>query len=103
MTFRETCAEVKARVKIEQVANLFLKLTPENGTYRANCVCGQGGDRAIIITPAKGVFHCFSCKASGSVIALVMLCKSCTAQEAVEWFMEDMPEVSSNRDSSVKI
>lgn len=33
-------------------------------------VCGDGGP-AIVITPSKGLFHCFPSKAGGNQIALV--------------------------------
>jgi hypothetical protein len=53
-------AEVKARCSIERAAKLLdLKTTEERSQLRApGPVCG-GGPRAIVITPAKNLFHCF--------------------------------------------
>ena len=92
MTFREQCAEIKANLKIEHVAKVFLKLTPENGTYRAPCpACNAGGERAIVITPKQGVFYCFHAKTGGSVIDLVAHVKDMSTQEAVEYLQEEKP------------
>jgi hypothetical protein len=54
-------ADVKARCSIEQAAKLLgLQCTEERAQLRALCpACGNGGPRAIVITPAKNLFHCF--------------------------------------------
>jgi DNA primase len=66
-------AEVKERCSIvDAVALLGLKTTEERNQLRAACpACGDGGPRAIVITPSKGHFHCFPSKAGGDQIALV--------------------------------
>jgi hypothetical protein len=66
-------AEVKERCSIvDAVALLGLKTTEERSQLRAaRPACGNGGPRAIVITPAKGLFHCFPSKAGGDQIALV--------------------------------
>ncbi len=49
---------------------------------RAPCpVCG-GGPRAIVITPAKNLFHCFPSKAGGDQIALVSHVKGVSQKDA---------------------
>ena len=47
-------ADVKARCSIEQAAKLLdLKTTEERNQLRAPCpACGNGGPRAIVITPS---------------------------------------------------
>lgn len=49
--------ELKQRVTIEQVCSwlgIALKGGPEQ--YRAQCpICQDGGDRAFVVTPAKGL------------------------------------------------
>jgi DNA primase len=65
-------AEVKARCSIEQAAKLLdLKTIEERSQLRAPCPVYSGGQRAIVITPAKNLFHCFPSKARGDQIALV--------------------------------
>jgi hypothetical protein len=77
-------ADVKARCSIEQAAVLLgLKTTEERMQLRAPCpACGNGGPRAIVITPAKNLFHCFPSKAGGDQIALVSHVKSVSQNDA---------------------
>ncbi len=76
-------AEVKARCSIEQAAKLLgLQTAEERNQLRAPCpVCG-GGPRAIVITPAKNLFHCFPSKAGGDQIALVSHVKGVSQKDA---------------------
>jgi len=50
---------------------------------RAACpACGNGGPRAIVITPLKNLFHCFPSKAGGDQIALVSHVKGVSQKDA---------------------
>jgi hypothetical protein len=77
-------ADVKARCSIEQAAKfLGLQCTEERAQLRAPCpACGNGGPRAIVITPAKNLFHCFPSKAGGDQIALVSHVKGVSQKDA---------------------
>lgn len=77
-------ADVKARCSIEQAAKLLdLKCTEERNQLRAPCpACGNGGPRAIVITPSKNLFHCFPSKAGGDQIALVSHVKAVSQKDA---------------------
>lgn len=52
---------------------LGLKLTRKSGgTFRTTCpVCKSDDPNSVIITPTKGVFHCFRCKDGGNILHLV--------------------------------
>jgi hypothetical protein len=60
-------AELKTRVSIEQAMQMLaLSLTLHGAQYRGACpTCKTGGDRALIVTPAKGLFYCFAAKIGG--------------------------------------
>jgi DNA primase len=77
-------AEVKERCSIvDAVALLGLKTTEERSQLRAPCpACGNGGPRAIVITPGKNLFHCFPSKAGGDQIALVSHVKGVSQKDA---------------------
>jgi CHC2 zinc finger len=83
-------ADVKARCSIEQAANMLgLKTTEERMQLRAPCpACGNGGPRAIVITPSKNLFHCFPSKAGGDQIALVSHVKSVSQKDAAGLLLE---------------
>ena len=65
-------AALKDRVPIEDaIRKLDLDLKERNGQWRGPCpACKSGGERALVITPAKQAFYCFGAKTGGDVIAL---------------------------------
>lgn len=77
-------AEVKARANIEQVAAMLsLQLRKSGAQLRGPCpACKSGGDRALVITPEKGVFYCFAAKIGGDQLALTAHIKNCSVKES---------------------
>lgn len=77
-------ATLKARVSIEQAAQMLgLALRPAGKQFRAPCpACKSGGDRALVVTPERGLFYCFSAKAGGDLITLVSHVQGCGQNEA---------------------
>ncbi len=66
-------AALKERVPIaDAVRFLGLKLRQRHDQLRGPCpACNSGGDRALVITPAKQAFYCFGGRTGGDIIALV--------------------------------
>lgn len=79
-------AELKERIKIEQVAEMLgLQTKAAFGKLRSACPkCNAGGDRAIVITPEKGVFNCFAAKQGGDMIQLVSHILNVPVNEAAQ-------------------
>jgi DNA primase len=79
-------AELKIRVSIEQATQMLgLNLTLHGSQYRGACpACQAGGDRALIVTPAKGLFYCFATKTGGDVIALTAHIRGISVKEAAD-------------------
>src|SRR3954471_12323 len=77
-------AVLKERVSIEQAAqSLGLKLTPTGAQHRGPCpACGTGGPRALVITPAKGLFYCFSAGIGGDLISFWGHIQKCSLADA---------------------
>ena len=75
---------LKERVSMEQAVQLLgLQLRPHGHQLRSACpVCRTGGDRALVITPAKQLFYCFAGHTGGDQIALVAHLKGCPTPEA---------------------
>lgn len=65
-------AALKEAVSIEQVVGLLgLEMKQTGNQLRGPCPqCETGGDRALVITPEKGVYYCFSDQKGGDMIAL---------------------------------
>jgi DNA primase len=88
-------AAVKTRVTIEEAAHkLGLELKPSAGKLRCACPVHGGGDRAIVITPEKGLFCCFGSKpmAGGDQIQLVAHIRQIPVKEAAEFLDGTVPQ-----------
>lgn len=97
---------IKARVSIHDVLDHYdiitqLKRTGE--TLTGKCPIHQG-DRSdsFRVSLDKNCFNCFSCKAHGNQLDLVVALESCNVKEAaeklIEWFaLEDSPRPSQPR------
>jgi DNA primase len=83
--------ELKQRYTIEQVAQLLdLSLKRSGETFRGPCpACGSGGERAIVITPSKGLFFCWAGHEGGDLIALAAHIRKTDAKGAAEWLARD--------------
>ena len=79
--------EIKKTVTIEQAAALLgLQLKASGQQMRGPCpACKAGGDRALVITPAKQAFYCFGSGQGGDVIGLAAHIRNCTMKEAAEF------------------
>lgn len=79
-------AELKSRTTILQAVQLLgLTLKPSGNQQRGPCpICNTGGDRALVITPERGLFYCFPSKTGGDLIKLVAHIKGCSQNEAAQ-------------------
>ncbi|MEP6065467.1 MAG: CHC2 zinc finger domain-containing protein [Paracoccaceae bacterium] len=92
--------EVKAINPIAQVAqNLGLELKKAGNALRGPCPSGEGGERALAITPSKGVWYSFGLNKGGDVLALVQLVNDCTVKEAAKFLSESAPLEKAERSS----
>jgi hypothetical protein len=80
-------AELKDRLSIEDaIPKLDLRLKERNGQWRGPCpVCKSGGERALVVTPAKQAFYCFGAKVGGDVIALAAHIRDSGMKEAADY------------------
>ena len=82
--------ELKKQVSIDRVFGLLnLKLRQQGDQWRGPCpICNNGGERALVVTPSKGVFFCFSHGKGGDVIALVAESRKISPKEAARLIAE---------------
>ena len=88
MSYAIDFTELKQRVSIEQAADMLgLKPTKSGGQRRGTCpICKSGGDRAFVITPAKGLYYCFgTCSKGGDAITMTANVRGCSLREAAEF------------------
>jgi hypothetical protein len=79
-------AELKTRTTIVQAAQMLnLTLKPSGNQQRGPCPsCNTGGDRALVITPDRGLFYCFPSKTGGDLIKLVAHVRGCSQNKAAQ-------------------
>ena len=80
-------AALKAAMTIEQAAqHLGLKLNPEGDKFRALCpACKTEDRRAVVITPSKGLFYCFTAAEGGDLIRLAAHCRQEPIKDAAKF------------------
>lgn len=90
----------KANNPIAEVAErLGLKLTKAGQTLRGPCPSGEGGPRALAVTPSKGVWYSFGKQEGGDVLALVQLVNGCDVKEAAQFLSGTAPLEKAKRSS----
>ena len=95
-------AEVKEAVPIEQVLSMLdlVNLRKDGKQWRAACpACKSGGNRIIVITPAKNLFYCFKERVGGDQIALVSHVLGIPPREAAQRIAEHF-QVGNNTSTS---
>lgn len=79
---------IREDVSITRAAEILkLKLHPEKGKLRGQCPACQGDDRALVITPERGLFHCFTASEGGSCLDLVMHVTGVDLREAADFLV----------------
>src|SRR5665647_1734402 len=83
--------ELKQNVSIERAAELLgINLKKAGAQFRGPCpICKDGGDRAFVVTPAKGLFYCFGkCRKGGDAITLAAEVQKISLREAAEFLAD---------------
>ncbi len=81
----EDIAEVRARIRIDEVIGEHVTLRPAGGgSLKGLCPFHDERSPSFHVTPSKGLYHCFGCQAGGDAIAFVMQLQGLTFAEAVE-------------------
>ena len=82
---QEDIADVRARVRIDEVIGEYVTLKPAGGgSLKGLCPFHDERSPSFHVTPAKGLYHCFGCQAGGDAIAFLINLQGYTFAEAVE-------------------
>ncbi|QKG28394.1 DNA primase [Campylobacter sp. RM16187] len=76
--------KLKEQADIIDIVGHYIPLKKSGSNYV--CVCPFHDDKnpSMSVSPSRGIFHCFSCKAGGDVIKFVMDYEKLTYPEAIE-------------------
>jgi DNA primase len=81
---RETIDAIKQRVRLESLAaDWDIELEPRGRHLFALCPFHDERTPSFVITPQKGLFHCFGCGAAGDVIGFTVRFQKMSFPDAV--------------------
>ncbi len=69
---RAEVQEVKSRVDTVEVIGRYVTLTPSGKGLKGRCPFHADSSPSLMVSPEKGLWHCFGCGAGGDVIGFLM-------------------------------
>lgn len=75
--------DIKDRLTVDEVLSDYIRLTNAGANYRANCPFHNEKTPSLIISPAKGIWHCFGCGLGGDIFSFVSTIENLTKQETL--------------------
>ena len=86
---------LKEQCTIEQVVSLLkLEMKPSNKQLRGPCpTCKSGGDRALVVTPERGVYYCFADSKGGDLIQLAAHIRKESPKDAAAFIAQSLSTV----------
>ena len=77
-------AEVKSRLEITEVVGAYLPLKQAGRNLKAPCPFHQEKTASFMVSPDKGIYHCFGCGEGGDIFSFVMKMEGVDFRQALE-------------------
>ena len=85
MIDRKTIDQVYQATNIVDVVSDFVTLRKSGVNYKGLCPFHEEKTPSFVVTPAKGICHCFGCHKGGNAINFLMEINNMTYPEAIRW------------------
>ena len=72
MIDHKTVDEIMSRADIVEVISDFVTLRKAGSSYKGLCPFHNEKTPSFVVTPSKGIFHCFGCGKGGTVVTFLM-------------------------------
>jgi DNA primase len=76
--------EVKARLDLAEVIGGYIPLKQAGRNLKASCPFHQEKSASFMVSPEKGIWHCFGCQEGGDVLSFVMKYEGLDFRSALE-------------------
>lgn len=80
----ESIENLKSIIDIVDVISNYLELKKVGSNFKALCPFHSEKTPSFVVSPAKQIYHCFGCHASGDAIKFVMEIEKLSYKEAIE-------------------
>ncbi|WP_457564397.1 DNA primase [Caminibacter sp.] len=84
MIAKESIENLKSLIDIVDVIGNYVQLKKAGSNYKALCPFHAEKTPSFVVSPAKQIYHCFGCGASGDAIKFVMEIEKLSYKEAIE-------------------
>jgi DNA primase len=99
--------DIKDRLTVDEVLSDYIRLTSAGSNYRANCPFHNEKTPSLIISPSKGIWHCFGCGMGGDIFSFVSNIENLTKQETLTLLAKKagytLPKLSKNEYTNTQI
>ena len=85
MIDRKTIDEIYSKADIVEVVSEFVSLHKAGVNYKGLCPFHNEKTPSFVVSPSKGICHCFSCGKGGNVVHFLMEHEQMTFPEALKW------------------
>lgn len=85
MIDRQTIERIREAADIVEVVREFVSLRKAGVNYKGLCPFHNEKTPSFVVSPAKGICHCFSCGKGGDAIHFLMEIEQLSYPEAIKW------------------
>lgn len=82
--------EIKARVNLVDLIGRYVVLKPAGKNYKARCPFHPDDTPSLVVSPEKGLWHCFGCGAGGDAIGFIMRIERLSFPEALQKLSQEL-------------